>query len=870
LSFSADPILYIDDIVVENIPQVIPTCTTFLSPANGAINVSIPTVSWETNVNASGYKISIGTSAGASNILNLQNIGNVTSYTFNGNPGTTYFVRVYPYNSLGQASGCSEISFTTCPALTNFSENFDSITELDSLPPCWNKIVTGADSNSDVSINIGGYSPPNYISMSNFSSSSSAIIMLVTPYLSNLNAGTHRLKFMAKNENGLAQDIEVGTLSNPNDASTFTALQLVDLNASYLQYSVSFASYTGTNKYIAIRRLSTQSNSFVDLDDIVWEPIPNAIPACVTIISPLNNTTNLSNTVIKWNNNADATGYKLKIGTTTGAGDILNLVDIGNVYSYTLASEAGTSYFVSVFPYNQLGQATGCTEIKFTTCDALDAPFLEPFSTFLPLCWQTATGGSLTTGPSNYGASQWIANGFANAGEVGAVRIKIDGNGSDSWLISPEVAIPAIGYELKFKVAATQHGAITSPLHPWQTGDKVEVLVAPSGTNNWTVLYTFNNTNVPSNLGQNKILNLNAYQGASVRFAFRGVESNGNGITEIDFFIDNFEVRLVPNSIPPCPTNVVATVNTCGNFANKITWNASPGAEGYKITIGTTAGGTQIANNIDIGNVFEYSFIGQTNTDYFYKIIPYNTIGTASNCTELNFTTNATSCYCISSPTSNNGDGITNVQIVSTNLSTPDVTYFDHSATVVAVQQGVNTNLQIKFETGATYNVYVLVDFNSDFDFNDPGEIVFTGESTALVPSIVNASFLLPSNAPLGPHRMRIVSGDLMATVNPCYIGENGVTLDFTINITPALTLTDFDAASFKAYPNPVTDIFTIAYASEISKVSVINLLGQEVYSEKTNATSTQIDMSRYEGGVYFVQVTLGNFIKTIKIVKQK
>jgi len=862
--------IYIDDVVVENIPIVAPPCIAIVSPLNGAINVANPTVSWVSSIDATGYKISIGTSAGASNIANLQNIGNVTSYTFNTNPGTTYFVRVYPYNTFGDATGCPEISFTTCPGLTNFSENFDSLTVDGSLPSCWNRIISGAATYATVGMKTDGFSPPNCISMSNSNSQSTAKIMLVTPYLTNLNTGTHRIKFMARNVGNVNQDIEVGTLSNPNDASTFTALQTIDLGNTYQEYAVSFAGYSGTNKYIAIRRLSTVQFTLVQLDNIIWEPIPNIAPNCVTITSPVHNAVNVANTIIRWNHNVDATGYKLRIGTTAGAGDILNMVNVGNVNNYSLVADAGTSYFVSVFPYNTLGQATGCTEIKFTTCDALDAPFIEPFSTFLPQCWQTATDGSLAAGPSIYGTSQWVYDSFGNVGAEGAIRFNIDAAESYNWLISPEVAIPGVGYELKFKVAATQYNTSTSPTSPWEADDKVEVLVATSGTSNWTVLYTFNNTNVPSNLGQNKILNLNAYQGASVRFAFRGVEGNTNGSADIDFFIDDFEIRLAPTAVPICASNVVATANPCGNLPNTISWVPTPGADGYKITIGTTAGGTQIANNLDLGFLSNYSFLGNLSTNYFYKIIPYNAFGSASNCTESNFTTSATGCYCVSNPTSNDGAGISNVQVVSTNFPTTDVSYFNHSATAVTVQQGINTNLQIKFETGATYYVYVLVDFNNDFDFNDAGEIVFTGESTALVPSIVNASFLVPSNAPLGLHRMRIVSGDFMITANPCYNGIYGVTLDFTINITPALSLTDFDAASFKAYPNPVTDIFTIAYASEISKVSVINLLGQEVFSEKLNATSTQINMSGYEEGVYFVQVTLGTFIKTIKIVKQK
>jgi hypothetical protein len=48
-----------------------------------------------------------------------------------------------------------------------------------------------------------------------------------------------------------------------------------------------------------------------------------------------------------------------------------------------------------------------------------------------------------------------------------------------------------------------------------------------------------------------------------------------------------------------------------------------------------------------------------------------------------------------------------------------------------------------------------------------------------------------------------------------------------------------------------------------------LNLLGQEVITRDVNATSTQIDMSQLSSGAYIVNVTVGDTIKTIKVVKQ-
>jgi hypothetical protein len=91
----------------------------------------------------------------------------------------------------------------------------------------------------------------------------------------------------------------------------------------------------------------------------------------------------------------------------------------------------------------------------------------------------------------------------------------------------------------------------------------------------------------------------------------------------------------------------------------------------------------------------------------------------------------------------------------------------------------------------------------------------------------------------------------------------------FTIGVTTTLSSGSFDNNSFVAYPNPVKDIFNVSYSSEISAVRVLNLLGQEVISQEVNTTSAQIDMSQLSIGTYIVNVTVGDTIKVIKVVKQ-
>lgn len=84
-----------------------------------------------------------------------------------------------------------------------------------------------------------------------------------------------------------------------------------------------------------------------------------------------------------------------------------------------------------------------------------------------------------------------------------------------------------------------------------------------------------------------------------------------------------------------------------------------------------------------------------------------------------------------------------------------------------------------------------------------------------------------------------------------------------------ALGTTNFETSSVKMYPNPVNNILNIEANSAIQKVTVYNLLGQEVMtaSPKTNATTLQT--SSLQKGVYMVTTEIDGKISTSKVVKE-
>ena len=94
----------------------VPPCTSLSNPVDGAININTATnIGWNYAATATGYRLSIGTTPGGTDILNDQDMGNSLSYNppVEFLPSTQIYVLVVPYNENGAAIACTVEQFTT-------------------------------------------------------------------------------------------------------------------------------------------------------------------------------------------------------------------------------------------------------------------------------------------------------------------------------------------------------------------------------------------------------------------------------------------------------------------------------------------------------------------------------------------------------------------------------------------------------------------------------------------------------------------------------------------------------------------------------------------------------------------------------------
>lgn len=113
------------------------------------------------------------------------------------------------------------------------------------------------------------------------------------------------------------------------------------------------------------------------------------------------------------------------------------------------------------------------------------------------------------------------------------------------------------------------------------------------------------------------------------------------------------------------------------------------------------------------------------------------------------------------------------------------------------------------------------------------------------------------------------------ATSKFALYGESSVSnedIDFFVDnfqiTTTSLGIEDNNVLQFKYFPNPVHDLLTIKAQNTVEDIKVFNMLGQLVLRQSPNTRDCTINLSAMQSGAYFVQVSVGNTVETVRILK--
>jgi guanyl-specific ribonuclease Sa len=84
-----------------------------------------------------------------------------------------------------------------------------------------------------------------------------------------------------------------------------------------------------------------------------------------------------------------------------------------------------------------------------------------------------------------------------------------------------------------------------------------------------------------------------------------------------------------------------------------------------------------------------------------------------------------------------------------------------------------------------------------------------------------------------------------------------------------SLGTTDLVIKDFTFYPNPVKNVLTITNTSLIDEVTLISIKGETLLTKKINNLRSEIDLSNFSKGVYFLKVKAEGTEKTVKLIKE-
>ncbi len=138
-----------------------------------------------------------------------------------------------------------------------------------------------------------------------------------------------------------------------------------NLSVCHIESVCDYLEYKGANASTHIENNDTGCNS----EQEIFDNCGLGKPDCTSLKEPTNGSQNVSrNITLKWNASDYANGYKLKVGTVSGGTDILNNKNVGNTTEYNLQNlPCGKNIYVTIIPYKDDYEATGCGEQSFKT-----------------------------------------------------------------------------------------------------------------------------------------------------------------------------------------------------------------------------------------------------------------------------------------------------------------------------------------------------------------------------------------------------------------------------------------------------------------------------------------------------------------------
>ncbi|CAD7807883.1 hypothetical protein CHRY9390_01731 [Chryseobacterium aquaeductus] len=336
---------------------------------------------------------------------------NATSTTIPSlNSSTTYYVWVRSVCSGSNKSewSLSGIAKTLCAPNTSMFENFDSYATGSIVPDCWARIVGASNTAQSISATAPA-SGTRHISQTTSTAANATIVVL--PEFSNVNAGTHWLRFKARVASGTGS-LDIGYVTTITDASTFVNIQTLSIaNTTYTsqdaEYTVTVPNTIPSNARLAIRNIGTSAVSHF-FDDVYWEVKPTCIAPGNVSVSAITTTS----ATVQWNASVTppSSGYEVYYstsGTPPTSSTLPNVTGIAGLSTVISPLQPSSNYYVWVrSACSSSDKSNWSLALSFATqCGLISGAYSEDFENY-PAVGNGASGGVLPNCWTNLGTAQ--------------------------------------------------------------------------------------------------------------------------------------------------------------------------------------------------------------------------------------------------------------------------------------------------------------------------------------------------------------------------------------------------------------------------------------------------------------------------------
>ncbi|UPQ79368.1 choice-of-anchor J domain-containing protein [Flavobacterium azooxidireducens] len=737
-------------------------------------------------------------------------------------------------------------------ASAQFSENFDGAT---TAPAGWTVINGGGANGFIFGVGAPGsaFSAPNAAQI-NYNATAHDDY-LVTPAITVTAGLNDRLTYYVKNQDpAYVESYAVRLSSTTPTAAAFTVTVTPEAEAPnvWTQFTIDLTPYLGQTIYIGFHAVSTDKFRLL-FDDVVNDTPPALAPNCATLTAPADEAVDVPYLSLDLAWTAPTTGgpvssYDVYLDTNIDPTTLL-----GNQTALTRTITdlmAETTYYWKVIAKNSAGEAVDCSIFSFTTMAipgyCLNSPFGQwPTGTFTTANCDGVTVNTVTTaGYAGEYSSVQVVSGTTyvfSSGTTDLITISTDGGATAAAFgTTPLTWVSNYTGDIRFY-------SHLSELCEGEDVNRTRSFVCGTLSNESP---DYANLQFPSSAtitqGDSAVIYAQVYH-AGLTDVEPGLSGQADGIQA---WIGISPVGA--NTDPATWSNWVSATFNAGHVSNNDEYQASIGAN---LAPGTYYYASRFRLN---DGVFVYGGINASDEGNFW-------------------------------------DGTTYLSGVLT-VTPPPVPNNDECATPTPLTAGAvfATNPLNTTNFGATLSSQATPSCGA-FNFDTVGKDVWY---SVTVPASGNITIETKGNGGLSDTVMQVYTGecDSLVTVecddddgddNFSLIsltgrtegevliirvwGYNGASGNFDISAYDAsLSTGSFDNAGFKYYPNPVKDVLNLSYISNISSVSVVNLLGQQVLTKNVNANESQLDLSTLTAGTYLVKITTeDNLEKTIKIVKQ-